>query len=611
MKIQKPNNWKIKDTSVYSAFNLFDSGAKKKLIRISILQVALGGLDLIGVGLIGIIGALSVTGVKSGLPGGRLQDVISMLGLSSFSFQMQVALLGFLAVIVLVGKTIISAIYTRRIFRFLGFQAALLSTNIVKTLLEKSVLFSKSRNIQELIFVSSTGTNALSIGLIGGVITLTSDISLTLIIGLSLLVIDPAIAFTSYAIFGLVFFVLNKSTQEKSRKLGREQSEKSVESNRILEETIRLFREIELSNHAEKVVNRIRINRTKLSEIAAEVAYLPNLSKYVIETSILVGALLLSAVQFLAQDSSHAVATLAVFIAAGTRIAPALLRIQQGVLLIRNSSGIAGTTIKLIRDLENEPNNYSETLNDPGTPFTADINLQNVSFKFSKSANSLLSNISLTIEAGSRIGIVGPSGSGKSTLVDIMLGTIPPTTGSVEISGMNAKDASRIWPRAIGYVPQDVWLIEGTVADNILLGWQDEFSDSELNEVLLQANLGTMISDLPQGLKTLIGNKGQSLSGGQRQRIGVARALLKKPRLLVMDEATSSLDSHSEHLISQAISNLSKEITVIVIAHRLATVVDLPRIIYLDRGQVLADGTFEQVRSAIPDFDQQARLLGL
>ena len=592
-------------------FNLLESAAKRKIIKISIFQAALGGLDLIGVGLIGIIGALSVTGVKSGLPGGRLNEVISTLGLSSFSFQMQVALLGIFAVIILVGKTIISAIYTRRIFRYLGFQGALLSTQIIESILSKSLLFSRSRNIQEFIYVSSNGTNALSIGLLGGVINLIADISLTFVIGLALVVIDPFIAFSTFTLFGLVFYILNKATQEKSRILGTDYATSTVESNKIFEEAIRLFREIKLANHSKAVVARTRLSRTKLSEIAAEVAFLPNLSKYVIETSILVGALILSAFQFLAQDSSHAIATLAVFIAAGTRIAPALLRIQQGILIIRNSAGTAISTIQLIRDLEQEPDNSSSLNSSHEAPFVPNVTLKDLSFQFPGANEKILADISLSIKAGSRVAIVGPSGSGKSTFVDVMLGIIPPTKGVVSISNLRARDASTAWPGKIGYVPQDVWLADGTVKENILLGWGEGISDLDLERVVRQSNLIQMLEELPNGLETLIGGDGQSLSGGQRQRIGVARALLTRPKLLVMDEATSSLDSNSENLITNAISNLENDTTVIIVAHRLASIMSFERIVYLDKGRVLADGTFEEVRSAIPEFDHQANLLGL
>jgi ABC-type multidrug transport system fused ATPase/permease subunit len=596
---------------VYRSFMMFDLVTRKKMIKISFLQLILGALDLLGVAVIGVIGALSVTGVKSGLPGGRLNAIISLINLDNFSFQTQIAILSIFAVFLLVTKTVVSAVFTKRIFQYLGKQGAELSTQIMKALLCKSILFTKSRNIQELIYMSSSGTNALSIGVIGGAITLVADFSLTIVIGCALLFVDPIIAIVTFILFGLVLHTLNRATQEKSTTLGKNFAEYSIQSNNLFDESLKLFREIKLSNHKDAVILESHHLRTRLSSTAAEIAFLPNLSKYVIESSILIGALLLSAFQFLAQDSSQAVATLAVFIAAGTRIAPALLRIQQGLLVIRNSSGTALSTIELIRDLQSEPDNSSEKLEKTEIEFLPQISAESVSFRFPNSNENLFSNLSFKINPGSRVAIVGPSGSGKSTLVDILLGILPPSSGVVHISGIQACDASLVWPGLIGYVPQDVWLIDGSIKENILLGWEGVISDFDLESIVKQAQLSQNLVELSSGLDTIVGAKGQSLSGGQRQRIGIARALLTKPKLLVLDEATSALDSSSENLISNSISKLDRGTTVIMIAHRLVSIKNFDRVIYLDNGTILADGSFADVRSQIPDFDNQADLLGL
>lgn len=596
---------------IYRSFMMFDFIIRKRLIQISLLQLILGALDLLGVAVIGIIGALSVAGVKSQIPAGNLYSLISITNLDKFPFQLQIAILGILAVFILVTKTVISAIFTKKIFQFLGAQGAELSAQIMKSILSKSILFAKTRNIQELIYISSSGTNALSIGVLGGAITLLADISLTIVIGCALLVIDPFIAILTYILFGVVLYALNRATSENSINFGKKFAEYSIQSNRLFEESLGLFREIKLSNHNNHVVSKLHSLRRQLSSTAAEVAFLPNLSKYVIESSILIGALFICAFQFLAQDSSHAVATLAVFIAAGTRIAPALLRIQQSILVIKNSSGTALGTVQLISELQEEPDNLSSSLIKTDVEFLPVIKTQKLSFKFSNSGEYLLSNLSFEIKPGSRVAIVGPSGSGKTTLVDLLLGIIPPSSGTVHVSGINACDASRVWPGAIGYVPQDVWLIDGSIRENILLGWEGAIGEIELESIVNLAQLTQTLQELPLGLETKVGTNGQSLSGGQRQRIGIARALLTKPKLLVLDEATSALDSNSENLISKSISKLEKGTTVLMIAHRLVSIKDFQRVIYIDKGTILADGTFAEVRSQLPDFDNQADLLGL
>ena len=591
---------------------LFDEKVRKKLLAIALIQIILGGLDLIGVSLIGLIGALSVTGVKSGLPGGRLESILNFMGLSGMTFQQQVALLGILAVMFLVGKTVISAIFTKRILYFLGLQGATISDEILKLSMSKSYLFIRSRNLQELIYQSSNGVTALSIGVVGGALNLIADISMTLIIGTALLVIDPTIAVITFSIFTLVMLGLNKATQNKSRDLGILHSDLSIESINRYEQTFKLYREIHLGNRAEKFEQEINDIRKRFSSVAAEISFLPSLSKYVIETTIVIGALILSAYQFMAEDSSHAVATLSVFLAAGTRIAPALLRIQQGILTVKNSSGAASGTMTLIEDLAKSPNYFLEKQVEENQPFTPRITVSNLYFKFSnKDRDYLFENLNFELAPGSRTALVGPSGSGKSTLVDIMLGIIPPSAGQVQISGVVAQDSHAKWPGSIGFVPQDVWIIDGSIQDNILLGRGEDISTDAMSDAIVNADLTEFIQSLPHKLETMIGSKGQVLSGGQRQRIGIARALLSNPKILVLDEATSSLDSNSEQSISTSIAKLSQEISVLVIAHRLSSIREFQNIVYMDKGKILASGTFAEVCARVPDFEFNAKAMGL
>lgn len=591
---------------------LFDNKVRKKLIAIALIQIILGGLDLIGVSLIGLIGALSVTGVKSGLPGGRLESILSFMGLSGMTFQQQVAILGILAVLFLVGKTIISAIFTKRILYFLGLQGAAISHEILKLSMSKSILFIRSRNIQELIYQSSNGVTALSIGVVGGALNLIADISMTLIIGTALLVIDPTIAIITFIIFALVMLGLNKATQNKSRELGVLYTDLSIESINRYEQAYKLYREIHLSSSSEQIEREISEIRKRFSSVAAEISFLPSLSKYVIETTIVIGALILSAYQFMAEDSSHAVATLSVFLAAGTRIAPALLRIQQGILTVKNSSGAASGTMSLIEDLSKAPNHFMENQVEEKLPFIPAISVSNLHFKFSdQNQDYLFKNLTLELAPGSRTAFVGPSGSGKSTLIDIMLGIIPPSLGKVQISGVAAQDAHGKWPGSVGFVPQDVWIIDGSIKDNILLGRDEIVSNIALSAAISNADLTGFIESLPHELETLVGSDGQALSGGQRQRIGIARALLSNPSILVLDEATSSLDSNSEQSITSSIAKLSQEITVIVIAHRLSSIREFGNIVYIEKGQILATGTFAEVCARVPDFELNAKAMGL
>ena len=338
---------------------------------------------------------------------------------------------------------------------------------------------------------------------------------------------------------------------------------------------------------------------------------MPQLSKYIIESSVVLGTLIICAAQFLLQDAVNAVATLAVFLSAGSRIAPAVLRMQQGAMQIKANIGSAKPTLDLIDELANVEPITLEAVNSV-EEIDPSIEISNVSYRYSLEGGFQISNVSLSIPRGSHTALVGPSGAGKSTLVDLILGIIEPVNGSIEISKMPPRKTIENWPSAISYLPQEVCLIEGSVAENLQFGiGANQFSVSRAWEVIDAVGLGTFLRTEADGLDTFIGERGTRFSGGQRQRLGIARALYTNPSILVLDEATSALDSQTEALLTEAIQGLKGTVTLITVAHRLSTVLSADQVVYLENGRVIETGTFEDVRRSVPNFEAQANLLGL
>ena len=213
---------------------------------------------------------------------------------------------------------------------------------------------------------------------------------------------------------------------------------------------------------------------------------------------------------------------------------------------------------------------------------------------------------------GKSLAVVGSSGAGKTSLVDVLLGILPSNSGVVSISGKPPLEAIATWPGAISYVPQAVTISNGSFRENVGLGFPKELATDELVWTALEvAQLSDYVRQLPRGLDTLVGERGARISGGQRQRLGIARAMFTRPKLLVLDEATSSLDGQTESDITDAIQGLKGSVAVVMIAHRLSTVRNADQVIFMDKGKILARGSFEEVRRAIPDFDNQAKLMGL
>jgi ABC-type multidrug transport system fused ATPase/permease subunit len=326
------------------------------------------------------------------------------------------------------------------------------------------------------------------------------------------------------------------------------------------------------------------------------------------------GAFLIAALQFALNDSRQAIATLTIFLAAGSRIGPAIMRIQQGLIQIGISIGTARPTLELISELEGveripETDDVLETVHEG---FSPSITVSDLNFSYDPLGKETISNVSFQLQPGQTLAIVGTSGSGKTTLVDLLLGILDPTAGEVLISGSNPIDTILRWPGAISYVPQNVSLIEGTIRENVCMGFPSEQVDDELvNNAIDGASLSRFIVESQLGLDSQVGEVGSKISGGERQRIGIARALLSNPKLLILDEATSSLDAETEAEITESIQLIKGKVTIVIIAHRLSTVRNADLVLYLENGRVLSLGSFEDVRQEIPNFDVQAKLMGL
>jgi len=606
---------KFEHSVIWKAANLFDKPDRLKIVAVALVQITLSFLDLVGVALIGLLGALGVTGIQSRRPEGTLNQVLSIIGIAELNFQTQALILGVLSTSILILRTILSVLFTKRILYFLGRRAAAISEKAVHALFRKQLAEIQFKSSQETVFGLTNGITSLTLGVIGTAVAIVADVSLLLVIGIGLLIIDPVMAMGTALLFGAAAKVLHNLMHRRALVLGVEQAELNVRSNQILLESLSAYRDIYVRNGLARNAHQFSQKRFQLSNNIAESTFMPFVSKYVIEALILIGALSLSAVQFILQDAEQATATLALFMAAGTRLAPAILRIQQSLISMKSSSGNALMSIELIDSLDLS-NTEDLEVNTPFTTvhpgFESSIHIEGMSAKYPKSEKLVLNSINLEILPGEVVAIVGSSGSGKSTLVDVILGVLKPHSGVVRISGKKPREALATWPGAIGYVPQDVYIKDGSIAENISLGFETEsVSDSEFMEVISQAQLTKFVEQMPNGLAALVGEGGSMLSGGQKQRLGIARALLTRPELLILDEATSALDGKTEFEITDAIASLKGKCTLVIVAHRLSTISNVDKVVYLDDGLIKSIGTFEEVRRQVPDFDVQARLMGL
>jgi len=429
-----------------------------------------------------------------------------------------------------------------------------------------------------------------------------------------LLIVDPITALLLTAFFSILATSLYFLLSKRATVLGQQESQLNIQSNIAILEALSLFREISLRNHQYSYQKKISKLRYELAGTLAEVSFLPNISKYVIESSIIIGAVLIAAIEFSFNSASKAVGVLSIFLAAGMRIAPAIIRLQQGAISIKGAAAASRLTLEVMRLVRNVSplTSHEENIDLIHGGFQGSVHLEDLSFRYLGDSAFGLDRINLSLEPGKILAIVGPSGSGKSTLVDLFLGVLIPTGGSVLISGLKPSQAISDYPGAVSFVPQSVQLIEGSIRENLLLGYETQFiSDSALHKCLEVAQLSSIFGHSQDVLDIQVGDQGFKLSGGQRQRLGIARALVTNPKILILDEATSSLDSQVEADLSQAILSLKGKVSLVIIAHRLSTVRLADEIIYLDKGELIGRGNFETLRDSVPDFDIQAKLLGL
>lgn len=604
----------FKNSVIGRSVRILSPSDRKKVIAVVAIQISFGLLDLVGVALVGILGALAITGVQAKDPGNRVSMVLQFLHLENHSLQSQATVIGVIAAVLLISKTILSVIFVRKTLLFLSRRSASFSANLISRVLAQPLIQVQSRSMQQTLYAVTAGVESIAMGVLNTTVLIISDTSLLIILAIGLFVVDPVIALSTFVVFSGIAYLLYRLMQVRAIRLGEAQRLISIESSEKILEVLNSYREIVVRNRRSFYSRELGKLRFKLADVIAERAFMPNISKYVIEITVVLGSLAIAALQFAVNDASRAVAVLSVFMAASTRISPAILRLQQGAINIKSSVGSAGPTLDLIEELEefNSSRENVDELDFEHKGFSGKIILENVTLTYPTKIVPAVKNISLQVNSGQVVSFVGPSGAGKTTIVDIILGVLEPDSGIVQIQSHKPLDSIRLWPGAIGYVPQDVLISNGTIRQNVCLGYSAaEVPEDAIWRALEVAQLEEFVKNLPEGLDTPVGDRGTKLSGGQRQRLGIARAMFTKPKLLVLDEATSALDGSTEASISEAVHNLKGGVTIVMIAHRLSTVKESDVIHYMENGSLVKSGTFDELRSSVPEFDKQAQLMGL
>lgn len=451
-----------------------------------------------------------------------------------------------------------------------------------------------SRNSSNFIqIISSDADQMFHNGITSMVGTISESLVFITLIGM-IVYIKPSLAAVMFATMVVISVVVTKFVFPKFYKLGRRLQIAHLNNNHNLTQFFHGFKEIILLGKKRYFVELYNQSAIEKSNIQAVKGAFNALPRIVIEMIFVL--MFVTAIVVLCLDNEkpgYMIGILGGYIYVGFRVMPGINRMISHLNLLKS-------VIPSIEHLYNEYTTFSSVhtyVDAPDFQFFNSIDINKVNFRYSSVNRYALKNINISIKKGDSIGIVGETGSGKSTLLDLILGLLTPENGSVLIDGLYPVNSYQ-WHSKIGYVPQSIYLIDDTIAKNIAFG-EEEVDINRLNDAIDAAQLRTFIGRLEEGVETVVGERGVRLSGGERQRIAIARALYRNPEVLIFDEATSALDNKTELELMSTIKTISKNRTIIMIAHRITTLKDCNRVIMIDKGEVKADTDYASIKKIL------------
>lgn len=464
-----------------------------------------------------------------------------------------------------------------------------LSQRLFTTYLRQPYTFHLQRNSAQL-YQNVAGEVSIFTGVISSVLLLVTESMVLVGVAILLLIVEPIGALIVAVVFGGAAWVFHRITRERISRWGVERQLHDGLRIQHLQQGLGGAKDVKLLGRESEFLAQYRTHNVISARVTKLQLTLQNLPRLMFELLAVTGlAILVISMLGQGRDINSIIPTLGLFAAAAFRLMPSVNRVLSAVQTLRYTLPVVNTLYEEIKLTSVEPTN-KQTL--APRIFGKELSLKSVKYQYPGAASLALDGISLNIQKGEFIGLIGSSGSGKSTLVDVILGLLTPNGGLIEVDGHDVQQSMRQWQDQIGYVPQSIYLTDDTLRRNVAFGLPNErIDDLAVQRAIKAAQLEEFVSTLPEGLETVVGERGVRLSGGQRQRIGIARALYHDPGVLLLDEATSALDSATEREVMQTITALQGSKTIIVVAHRLSTIEKCDRFYRLEYGRVTEIGS--------------------
>jgi ATP-binding cassette, subfamily B, bacterial PglK len=535
-----------------------------------------------------------------------LNSTYLLLGFSSDNSFL--AGMGIFVLVVLIISNSFNALLNWRMINFCQMQTHGLALRLLNKYLSQPYLFFLSRNTSEMRKNVLTEAGRGIMGVVMPCMQILAKFVGVILIITFLIVLDPFLAVSSVAVLGGAYGLTYRVARERLHKAGTSSTKMQGARFKIADEALSGIKDLKLSGRENEFLKRFSGPSKEQAQSITKGLVISTLPRYLLETVAFGGIVIIVIYLVSGNGGGEVIPVISLYALAGYRLMPALQQIYTAAAKIRFNLSALDVLVEEV-SLPDGGKAFGQQKLKP-LPFEKLFQLQSVGYSYPNMADSVVSEIELNIESNTTIGLVGATGSGKTTLVDIMLGLLSPKHGRLIVDGVEITSGNiSAWQRNLGYVPQSIYLADDTILNNIAFAISDDEIDPEkVKEAAKLAELDGFIQTLPKQYQTHVGERGVRLSGGQRQRIGIARALYHNPKVLVLDEATSALDGITEDVVMDAIHNLSHRKTIIIIAHRLATVKECDVVYVLEKGRVVDSGTYDDLMKHNLKFQKMANI---
>lgn len=586
---------------IVELYRLLEPSQRNSFLRLQVLVVLMSFSEVLVVAAISSFMAL--IGDKSVMENAYFGYVYKELKFSEY-YEFVFAY-GLLVICLIIISSIISITTVWKLSGYAYRIGAEFSNRLYLNYLSQNWLYHASNNSSKLTKQVSVEAGRVTSGVLSPLMQMNARALLAFSMIISVFVFNPMVAIVGVLIFLSSYLALYWLVRGRLHKNGSDISTSNTARYALMEQGFVGIKDVLLFHKRSIFTDKFDRESFRLAGAQGENQVLSQVPRYYIElvAFLAIVSLILYLIKNYDGNLSQILPVLALYAMAGFKLLPACQQIYASITKLKANMP---AFLAIREDLRLSVNSEG---GDSGEELAGDIELKNISFSYPGSNTKALDNVDIVIPENKAVGIVGASGSGKSTLIDILLGLIKPQGGRLRVADIDIDDTNlRCWQNQIGFVPQAIYLSNSTIAENIAFGeYREDIATDKVAEAVKMSHLEPLVDQLPDGLNTLVGDRGVKLSGGQRQRIGIARALYRRGGVLILDEATSALDGLTERVVMDAINDFSGKKTIVMVAHRLKTIEKCDIIYLIDKGKVVDFGTYSELIDKNETFRKMAQ----